>query len=194
MLTYAYQQRGREGPEWVYSGGQTGVDTGALLAAQAVGAKWGGWAPLGWLREDGVVPDALRFPQEGGCGLREHGTQDKFSKLWDNSAKYVQRTKTNIIETDFTLVLTNSIVVPEGGIGTGLTITTCVALAKPYRVVDMSNRDQWFMEIDGLVQELIERGVQKINVAGHRGSHYELGELHAQVYVEHLLSQFPRYK
>lgn len=35
----------------VISGGQTGADFGALLAARDCGIETGGWAPKGWLRE-----------------------------------------------------------------------------------------------------------------------------------------------
>jgi len=38
------------------SGGQTGADQGALRAARAAGIPAGGWAPAGWLIEDGRAP------------------------------------------------------------------------------------------------------------------------------------------
>lgn len=40
----------------VISGGQTGVDQAALRAAKAVGIPTGGYAPKGWLTEDGAAP------------------------------------------------------------------------------------------------------------------------------------------
>lgn len=40
----------------VISGGQTGVDQAALRAAKAAGLATGGWAPEGWLTEDGPAP------------------------------------------------------------------------------------------------------------------------------------------
>lgn len=39
--------------ERVISGGQTGADQAALRAARACGIPTGGWAPRGWLTEDG---------------------------------------------------------------------------------------------------------------------------------------------
>lgn len=40
----------------IVTGGQTGADQGALLAARAAGIATGGWAPLGWMTEDGPAP------------------------------------------------------------------------------------------------------------------------------------------
>src|SRR3954451_19479003 len=40
----------------VCSGGQSGVDQAGLRAARAAGIATGGWAPLGWLTEDGPAP------------------------------------------------------------------------------------------------------------------------------------------
>ena len=42
----------------IVSGGQTGVDQGALEAAVALGLEHGGWAPARWLAEKplGAIP------------------------------------------------------------------------------------------------------------------------------------------
>ena len=40
----------------IISGGQTGADQVALRAARAPGVPTGGWAPKGWLTEDGPAP------------------------------------------------------------------------------------------------------------------------------------------
>ena len=44
----------------IVSGGQTGVDRGALDAALAVGFSCGGWCPKDRNAEDGPIPD--RYP------------------------------------------------------------------------------------------------------------------------------------
>ena len=44
----------------IVSGGQTGVDQGALEAALDLGLEWGGWAPNGWRAENGTVPERFR--------------------------------------------------------------------------------------------------------------------------------------
>ncbi|MBR1589054.1 MAG: hypothetical protein IJ658_12100 [Kiritimatiellae bacterium] len=36
----------------IVSGGQTGVDRGALEAAMVLGLDFGGWAPHGWIAKD----------------------------------------------------------------------------------------------------------------------------------------------
>jgi len=43
----------------IMSGGQTGVDRGALEAALELGIECGGWCPAGRLAEDGRIPEAL---------------------------------------------------------------------------------------------------------------------------------------
>ena len=45
---------------WSASGGQTGVDQGALEAALGLGLVWGGWVPKGWRAENGTVPERFR--------------------------------------------------------------------------------------------------------------------------------------
>ena len=55
----------------IVSGGQTGVDRGALEAAVALGLEFGGWAPHGWIAEDGTIPAQYRekmqeYPSMGG--------------------------------------------------------------------------------------------------------------------------------
>jgi hypothetical protein len=42
----------------IVSGGQTGVDRGALDAALVAGFPCGGWCPAGRLAEDGEIPSA----------------------------------------------------------------------------------------------------------------------------------------
>lgn len=41
----------------IVSGGQTGVDRGALDAALSVGVPCGGWCPEGRMADDGIIPD-----------------------------------------------------------------------------------------------------------------------------------------
>lgn len=40
----------------IVSGGQTGVDRGALEAAVVLVLEFGGWALHGWIAEDGTIP------------------------------------------------------------------------------------------------------------------------------------------
>lgn len=63
------------------SGGQTGADQGALLAARACLIPTGGWAPKGYLTEAGPSPGLASF------GLKEHESSD-----------YPDRTGANVAE------------------------------------------------------------------------------------------------
>ena len=70
----------------IISGGQTGVDRGALDAALKLDIPHGGWCPHGRLAEDGPIPDCYR--------LRE-----------TDSAEYAVRTELNVFDSDATLIL-----------------------------------------------------------------------------------------
>jgi hypothetical protein len=98
----------------IISGGQTGVDRGALDAALDLGLEAGGWAPKGRRAEDGIIPD--RYP------VKETTSRD-----------YEQRTEWNVRDSDATLVLTTGR--PEGG--TLATIECAHRLEKPVFVVDL---------------------------------------------------------
>jgi len=72
--------------EKIISGGQTGVDRGALDFALEMGFECGGWCPRGRIAEDGTIPH--RYP------LTE-----------SDSRKYQVRTRKNVLESDGTLIL-----------------------------------------------------------------------------------------
>jgi len=69
------------------SGGQTGVDRGALDAALDVGAPCGGWCPVGRKAEDGVIAPRYPLVELPGRG-------------------YLPRTRRNVLDSDATLVVT----------------------------------------------------------------------------------------
>jgi hypothetical protein len=72
----------------VISGGQTGVDLAALRAAQCMGFRTGGQAPMKWRTQVGPKPELTFF------GLTE-GT----------SFTYTERTETNVTMSDATLLI-----------------------------------------------------------------------------------------
>ena len=74
------------GPMKIVSGGQTGVDRGALDAAIELAIPHGGWCPRGRLAEDGPIPEQY--------GLIETDSPD-----------YPSRTQRNVVESDATLIL-----------------------------------------------------------------------------------------
>ena len=76
-------------PEKIISGGQTGVDRGALDAALNVEIESGGWCPAGRLAEDGCIPERYQ--------VRELGT-----------GRYEDRTELNVADSDATLIIARS--------------------------------------------------------------------------------------
>ena len=73
-------------PAKIISGGQTGVDRGALDAAIALGVPHGGWCPHGRLAEDGIIPARYQLRQT-------------------DSPEYHVRTEKNVQDSDATLIL-----------------------------------------------------------------------------------------
>src|SRR6266699_3663643 len=97
----------------VISGGQTGVDRGALDAALALEVESGGWCPEGRLAEDGTIP--------------EHYTVVELA-----NAGYAERTARNVADSDGTLIISKA--EPIGG--TRETVDRCIEMRKPYLVID----------------------------------------------------------
>ncbi len=136
------------------TGGQTGVDRGALDAALERGYPCGGWCPEGRLAEDGPLPP--RYP------LREipGGT-------------YADRTERNVRDSDATLILTPG---PLSG-GTRLTRDCCERLQRPLLVIEIRAD----LAPDSSVEESVLRRVstflretdcEVLNVAGPRASEW----------------------
>ncbi len=147
----------------IVSGGQTGVDQGALEAAVTLGLAFGGWAPHGWLAErwpkDDFRPGNGSIPEEFRAGMQE------FEDRGSNANNYRARTKANIRDSDATLILADKL--PLGG-GTKLTNDHALALRRPHHVVDLSSPNaeddarKWLSGFNA--QSLV------LNVAGPRES------------------------
>lgn len=134
------------------SGGQTGVDQGALHAAIDLGLAWGGWAPKGWRSENGTIPLLYRTK------MQEHA-----------SANYLGRTRRNVVDSHATLIITNAY--PLTG-GTLKTRFFCQEAMRSHVVVSLGEADavgkmrKWlgqFFEIEHPVPFVL-------NVAGPRES------------------------
>src|SRR5436309_8745409 len=103
----------RRGILKIISGGQTGVDRGALDAALAFEVECGGWCPAGRLAEDGTIPKRYPVMELANAG-------------------YAERTARNVANSDGTLVISKG--EPIGG--SRETIDRCVEMQKPYPIID----------------------------------------------------------
>lgn len=130
----------------IVSGGQTGVDRGALDACLDAGFPCGGWCPEGRLAEDGPIPDRYPLRTLPGAGYRE-------------------RTIRNVIDCDGTAILHAG----EVSGGTELTLLACERHRKPHVVVDGAalSPAQAAEVVAGFVRE---HAIGTLNVAGPRGS------------------------
>ena len=141
----------------IVSGGQTGVDQGALEAAVQLGLEFGGWAPHGWLAEKplGAIPEAYR------AAMREYPDQGA------NAQNYRERTKANVRDSHATLILVEKLPL-EGG--TKLTRDFAASIRRSHHVVDMSAANAkedalaWLRQFLGMSSALV------LNVAGPRES------------------------
>jgi hypothetical protein len=148
----------------IMSGGQTGVDRGALDAAIASGIAHGGWCPRGRRAEDGVIPAHY--------ALRE-----------TDSDEYEERTQQNVLDADGTLVLVNG--PPRDG--TLLACRTAERHGKPLLVVDCTPP----VALAPIQSWLVANDVRVLNVAGPRESrHPGIGE-QAEAVILALLAATP---
>jgi len=127
----------------IISGGQTGVDRGALDAAIELGLEHGGWCPLGRLAEDGFIP--ARY------ALRQTDTE-----------KYSDRTERNLLEADGTLILYRG----ELSGGTELTWQLCQRHGRPWLCVNLADE----VDVPVIRQWLDRNRIATLNVAGPRES------------------------
>lgn len=171
----------------IISGAQTGVDQGALLAANALGLETGGWAPLGWMTEDGPQEEFMRQ-----MGLKEC-----------QRPGYPARTELNVKDADATLIFSRDLKLTGGSYQ-----TLCVAesLEKLCCVVNPienlcqfnDSRNEPFYEYDLTTQsgsKLPLRSwvgimdIRILNVAGPRASKWPEG---CQMVCEYLIDELGR--
>jgi hypothetical protein len=127
----------------IVSGGQTGVDRGALDAAIEMGIEHGGWCPRGRLAEDGTIPPAYALAETV-------------------AANYAVRTEQNVIDSDGTLILYRESL--SGG--TELTRRLAERHGRPHLLIELT--DGADASIVG--HWLIENEIATLNVAGPRES------------------------
>jgi hypothetical protein len=145
----------------IVSGGQTGVDRGALDAAITVDIPHGGWCPQGRLAEDGRIADEYLLQET-------------------DSPEYTIRTERNVLDSDATLILCRG---PLSG-GTLLTFRFAEEHGRPCLAVDLDSP----IAPAEVLRWLEEHQVEVLNVAGPRESQSPgIGEL-ARDFVKELLA------
>ena len=155
----------------IVSGGQTGVDRGALDAALVAGFPCGGWCPPGRLAEDGEIPE--RYPL---TPLREDDTWEPGTRTARQVAQqYRARTLKNVQDSDGTVILYSGTL--SGGVL--LTRNLCVRERKPLVLVnaaeDTPKRMTALRAADAISRLLEEYAVDVLNVAGPRASGWPAG-------------------
>lgn len=157
----------RRSPFTIVSGGQTGVDRGALDAALERGIPCGGWCPRRRQAEDGRIPE--RYP------LREL------------DGGYGARTLRNVLDSDGTLLIYFARL--EGG--TEQTLAHCLAHRRPYRLVDASVVTP--RAAGALAAKFVEEGgIRVLNVAGPRASKQPRARSYAREALLHALDALGR--
>ena len=153
----------------IVSGGQTGVDRGALQAALISGFPCGGWCPENRLAEDGTIP--AHFPL---TVLR--------------GANYQRRTRKNVQDSDATVLIFDSSRT-AGGLngGTWKTRKACKELDKPYCIVDAQ-----LTTTSGAASQIIEflqrHSTRILNVAGPRASKWPEAQEYTRAVIYQILT------
>jgi hypothetical protein len=149
----------------IVSGGQTGVDRGALDAALAAKFPCGGWCPSDRRAEDGSIPPEYPVTPLKGSGYRE-------------------RTVKNVIDSDGTAILFYGSLTG----GTKLTRDICVRQKKPFVVLDAKQITESAASA-AIVHFLEQKEIAVLNVAGPRLSGWPNGHQFALVVVGEVIER-----
>jgi hypothetical protein len=149
----------------VISGGQTGVDRGALDAALELGAPCGGWCPYGREAEDGRIPD--RYPVTELPG-----------------ADYPTRTCKNVEDSEATLIIHSG----RLSAGTLLTLDTCRRFGKRVCLIDAATEsaEEGARTARAFVAT---HDIRRLNVAGPRASQWPQAQRFAHDLIQALLTE-----
>jgi Circularly permutated YpsA SLOG family len=154
----------------IVSGGQTGVDRGALDAAITNGFDCGGWVPGDRMAEDGVISD--RYP----LTPLPHGT-------------YQQRTRLNVVDSD------GSALLYDGSLtgGTRLTHDLCKLSSRPCLLIDARETPDPIAAAPVVLKFITDNKIETLNVAGPRASGWPDGYRFAAALIGEVISRLPNY-
>jgi hypothetical protein len=129
----------------IVSGGQTGVDRGALDAALVSGFECGGWVPGDRMAEDGIIPDWYPLT------VLPNGN-------------YRQRTRLNVVDSDGTAILY------DGSLsgGTRLTRDLCELLDRPCILVSARETPDPIAAAEAVMIFIHDNSIETLNVEGPR--------------------------
>jgi len=152
----------------IVSGGQTGVDRGALDAALAAEFPCGGWCPADRRAEDGSIPERYPLTPLAGAGYRE-------------------RTRQNVIDSDGTAILFYDSLTG----GTRLTRNLCARSKKPFIMLDAKQNTESTV-VAAIVRFADDNHIGVLNVAGPRLSGWAEGQAFADRIVAELINKARR--
>jgi hypothetical protein len=144
----------------IISGGQTGVDRGALDAALVAGFACGGWCPAHRGAEDGEIPERYPLMSLPDTFASEESSIRAARQVGE---QYRARTLKNVQASDGTVILFSGTL--SGG--TLLTQKLCMREKKPYITVDAKAMTK-LRAADTLERFIEENQIQVLNVAGPR--------------------------
>lgn len=150
----------------IVSGGQTGVDRGALDAALGVDFPCGGWVPGDRMAEDGVISD--RYP---------------LMALPDGD--YQQRTRLNVVDSDGTAILYDGTLSD----GTRLTRDLCKLLGRPCTLINAREIPDPGAAAESILKFIANNNIETLNVAGPRASGWQDGYAFALGVVGQVLTK-----
>lgn len=154
--------------EKIVSGGQTGVDRGALEACLECHFPCGGWCPGDRSAEDGMIPDRYPLTPLPGAGFPE-------------------RTRQNVLDSGGTLILfAGRLTGGELTGGTQLTWTVAQQHGKPFLLIDASKFTPAGAS-EAIGGWLRAHELKVLNVAGPRASGWPEGYDYAREVIRRLL-------